>query len=200
LKRLPRFLLATTIVAAIPLHLGAAAAVSEDVPIRGGRAALAATFGIKPIPDRARFVSEFARLLHGLSDRKPMLPEVLAQQLRQSASGSGAGELVPIPLTAAVWSKAVFLRPVAPADLVIAILGDRQASLLCYGLAGLDDDCGVFSGTAGFHSVCACGGGGGIPTVLFRQSKQITRLLQRTLDTRRRYDTGGVAAPNVPVS
>ena len=133
-------MLATTIVAAIPLHLGAAAAVSEDVPIRGGRAALAATFGIKPIPDRARFVSEFARLLHGLSDRKPMLPEVLAQQLRQSASGSGAGELVPIPLTAAVWSKAVFLRPVAPADLVIAILGDRQASLLCYGLAGLDDE------------------------------------------------------------
>ena len=101
-----------------------------------------ATFDIHPIPDRARFVSEFARLLHGLSDRKPTLPEILAQQLRQSAAGaaSGASELVPVPLTAAVWSKAVFLRPVAPGDLVIEILGNRQASLLCYGLAALDDE------------------------------------------------------------
>lgn len=39
-----------------------------------------------------------------------------------------------------MWSKAVFLRPVAPGDLVIEILGNRQASLLCYGLAALDDE------------------------------------------------------------
>src|SRR5205814_6903738 len=68
-------------------------------------------------------------------------PEILAQQLRQSAAGaSGATELVPVPLTAAVWSKAVFLRAVAPGDLVVEILGNRQASLLCYGLAALDDE------------------------------------------------------------
>jgi hypothetical protein len=45
-----------------------------------------------------------------------------------------------VPLTAAVWSEAVFLRRVEAADLVVAILGDRQASFLCYGLAGLDDE------------------------------------------------------------
>ena len=144
MKRSLGFFLATTIVAAIPVqlvHPAATAAVSEDVPVSGGRAALARTFDIQPIPDRARFVSEFARLLHGLSDRKPTLPEILAQQLRQSAAGaSGATELVPVPLTAAVWSKAVFLRPVAPGDLVVEILGNRQASLLCYGLAALDDE------------------------------------------------------------
>ena len=139
-----RFFLVTTIVTAIPVqlvHPAAAATVSEDVAIPGGRAALAKTFDIDPIPDRARFVSELARLLHGLSDRKATLPEILAQQLRQSVAGSsGTSELVPVPLTAAVWSKAVFQRPVAPGDLVIAILGNRQASLLCYGLAGLDDE------------------------------------------------------------
>ena len=34
----------------------------------------------------------------------------------------------------------MFLRPVAPGDLVVEILGNRQASLLCYGLAALDDE------------------------------------------------------------
>jgi len=137
------FFLATTIVAAIslqPAYLAAATAVSEDVPVAGGRAALAAAFDISPIPDRARFVGEVARLLHGLSDRKATLPEILMQQLRQSAAAAtGTSELVPVPLTAAVWSKAIFLRPVAPADLVIEILANRKASLLCYGLAALDD-------------------------------------------------------------
>src|SRR5678815_4512272 len=90
LKRSLRFFLVTTIVTAIPVQLvhPAAAAVSEDVAVPGGRAALGKTFDIDPIPDRARFVSEFARLLHGLSDRKATLPEILAQQLRQSAAGA----------------------------------------------------------------------------------------------------------------
>jgi hypothetical protein len=34
----------------------------------------------------------------------------------------------------------VFLRPVAPGELVIGILANRRASLLCYGLAALDDE------------------------------------------------------------
>ena len=34
----------------------------------------------------------------------------------------------------------MFLRPVAPGDLAIEILGNRQTSLLCYGLTALDDE------------------------------------------------------------
>jgi hypothetical protein len=108
------------------------------VQLVAGREALAGAFGVQPVPDRARFVSEFARLLHGLPDRKPLPPEILRQQLRQIES-TAANELVPVPLTAAVWSKAVFLRTIAPRDLVVEILGDRKASLLCYGLSALDD-------------------------------------------------------------
>ena len=141
LNRLLRFLLATTIVATIPVSLAGAATPSEDVPVPGGRAALAAALGIHPVPDRARFVGELARLVHGLSDRNARDSEVLARELHLgAASAAEVDELVPVPLTAAVWSAAVFLRSVSPQDLVIAILGDRRAALLCYGLAALDDE------------------------------------------------------------
>jgi hypothetical protein len=49
-------------------------------------------------------------------------------------------EVVPIPLPAKVWSEAVFQRAVAVPGLVAAILGDRQAALLCHGLAALDEE------------------------------------------------------------
>jgi len=49
-------------------------------------------------------------------------------------------ELVPVPLTAALWSEAVLHRPVSPPDLFAAILAEPGASLLGHGLAGLDDE------------------------------------------------------------
>src|SRR5207244_3407335 len=42
-------------------------------------------------------------------------------------------DLVPVPLTADVWSSAVFHRKVTRDDLVAAIVSDRQASFLCHG-------------------------------------------------------------------
>src|SRR5262245_42478132 len=108
LERPLRFLLAATIVAAIPLRPAAAAPVSEDVPVPGGRAALAAALGVEPAPDRARFISEVARVVYGRTDRKPMSPEALGAELRRLASSDPrSGELVPVPLAADVWSDAV---------------------------------------------------------------------------------------------
>ena len=49
------------------------------------------------------------------------------------------GDLVPVPLTAELWSTAIFHRTVAPRELVAAIITDRSAALLCLGLASLDD-------------------------------------------------------------
>jgi hypothetical protein len=48
-------------------------------------------------------------------------------------------ESVPVPLTPKLWSAVVFQHDVAPRDLVAAILSDRNAALLCRGLASLDD-------------------------------------------------------------
>src|SRR5205085_2759010 len=48
-------------------------------------------------------------------------------------------DVIPVPLSADVWGDAIFHRRVARDELVMAILADRQASLLCHGLAALDD-------------------------------------------------------------
>ena len=51
-----------------------------------------------------------------------------------------ATETIPVPLTAKLWSDAIFGRPIAPAQLFGEILTDRRAALLAHGLAALDDD------------------------------------------------------------
>ncbi|MES1255036.1 MAG: hypothetical protein ABUS56_05475 [Acidobacteriota bacterium] len=132
-------LLCALLLAAYPARPAAAAAVSEDVPVPGGRAAVAAVLGLDPVPDRARFVSEAARLLYGRFDRRAEDADALALALGRLPA-SPAGELVPVPLTAAVWSGAIFHHPVKPAELVLAILRDRRAAFLCHGLAALDDE------------------------------------------------------------
>jgi hypothetical protein len=48
-------------------------------------------------------------------------------------------ETVPLPLSAAVWSDVIFERDVPPAEIFAAILADERATLLCHGLAALDD-------------------------------------------------------------
>jgi hypothetical protein len=48
-------------------------------------------------------------------------------------------DVVPVPLSAAVWSDAILQRKVPPVELFAAILADDRAVLLCHGLAGLDD-------------------------------------------------------------
>ena len=135
------FLLSTTIVAAFQVQPAAALDVSEDVPVPGGIAAVVRVLGVDQPIDRGRFVSELTRLLYGLPDRRTAVADALAQRIARLSSDAGAAaDLVPVPLTAGVWSTAVFHRPVGPADLIAAIIGDRQAALLCHGLAGLDDE------------------------------------------------------------
>jgi hypothetical protein len=138
-----------TIVAAFQLPLAAAGAVSDDVPVPGGTAAFAASLAIDPVPDRARFMFEVTRLVHDSSEiRNPATAAfllTLAQANKRdrrdrAAPEAGPADLVPVPLTAETWSSAVFRRKVAREELVAAIVADRAASLLCHGLAALDDE------------------------------------------------------------
>lgn len=142
LKRPLRFFLCATIVAAIQLPLAAAVVVSEDVPVPGGTEAIARAFGLDSVPDRARFAAEIARLAYNTPDpRNPFVEEWL-QHIRgaPTSAAPAAAELVPIPLTAAVWSDAVFHHRVSADALFQSIIADRQASLLCRGLTALDDE------------------------------------------------------------
>jgi hypothetical protein len=76
--------------------------------------------------------------------RKPSA-DLYLQTARQAAARGRAqtdtrpGDLVPVPLTADLWSTAIFHRTVSPRELVTTIVADRSAALLCLGLTSLDD-------------------------------------------------------------
>ena len=147
LQRRLAALLVATIVAALQAPLSAATTISQDIPVPGGTAGLASALGIDPVPDRGRFVAELTRLAYDAEGRNPTAALFL-QTLRQAVlkgqrvtiKSEGPTELVPLPLTADVWGNAIFRRRVAPEDLLFSIIADRQAALLCHGLATLDDE------------------------------------------------------------
>lgn len=115
----------------------------------GGIAALTGSLGIDPVPDRARFMHEVTRLVYEAPEIRSPAVAAFLQSLRQpgrrrstaeSRAAAGPGDVVPVPLTAELWSDAIFGRKIAPSSLVLAIVADRQASLLCHGLTRLDDE------------------------------------------------------------
>jgi hypothetical protein len=138
--------LCITIVAVFQLH-PAAATVSEDVPLPGGTAALAKALGIDPVPERGRFVYELTRILYNTPEGRRAAADAFLLALRQSVARAAHGvqvdtrpaETVPVPLTADVWSSAIFKRRMTPRELIPAILVDRSAAMLCLGLTALDD-------------------------------------------------------------
>jgi hypothetical protein len=120
---------------------------SEDVPVAGGLAALAAIAEVNPVPDRARFVSELARVIYSAPSVGPYSNEPIRRRIdaffaeaRQQPAASSDDQDVPVPLSAELWGKAVFHRQIDRRTVVGAILTDRSAALLCYGLSGLDDE------------------------------------------------------------
>jgi len=146
LKPVLRRLFCATIVAVFQLHPAAAAVVSEDVPVPGGTAALAQSLGIEQTPDRGRFMYEVTRLLYNTPEGRRPTADAFLQAVHQALArgrrldiDTRPGELVPVPLTADLWSSAIFQRKVAPRELVTAIIADRSAALLCLGLSVLDD-------------------------------------------------------------
>jgi hypothetical protein len=121
--------------------------VTEDVPVPGRLAALADLADVMPVPDRARFVAELARIIHSSPSTGPYSNEPVRRRIdaffadaRQQRAAGDADDVVPVPLTAALWSQAVFHRKVDRRDLVGAILTDRSAALMYYGLSGMDDE------------------------------------------------------------
>ena len=123
----------------------------------GGIVEFARAVGVRPAPDRGRFLFDLTRVLYG-SDIKPQIVPAVLQSLARlkprapdstgdgPATDDGGGgrtfddDLVPVPLTAELWSSTVFHRQVSRDDLVTAIVSDRQAALLCHGLLAMDDE------------------------------------------------------------
>ena len=149
-KRLLTVAIGVAIAACGTRAAAADAIVVQDAPVPGGTAAFAAAVGIDPAPDRARFMFELTRLIYDNPElRNPAVASFLAalnpgdRRSRMPAAiipNAGAPELVPVPLAADVWGRAIFHRRVTKDDLVAAIVSDRVAAFICHGLTTLDDE------------------------------------------------------------
>src|SRR5207253_35012 len=108
------FVTCITIVTAFQMRLVAAGSVTENVPVPGGTVAMARALDIAPTPERARFLAEAARLTHPSAESANMTRAKAASTLSRmnavaaARTAMAAAETVPIPLTVAVWSQAVF--------------------------------------------------------------------------------------------
>ena len=77
----------------------------------------------------------------GRSPKGRRVHDVLLNVL--NASPQATTDVVPLPLDPAIWRDVILQTPMSPAinaGLVSAILRDRRASLLYFGLASLDDE------------------------------------------------------------
>ena len=103
-------------------QLPAAAAPVEDVPVPPSVVALADRLGVDLEHERASFIADVARLLYTNIDTKP--PALGGSGVAASPNAQVVN--VPIPLPAAVWSRAIFRRSVLPNQLIVTILSDRR--------------------------------------------------------------------------
>jgi hypothetical protein len=129
-----------------------------DLPVPGGGAALYGVAGL-PAPSGPLSLLPLVRVLHGPTDaaaplakgaarnNTPKGADAIAAHLRAMAivhngsparAGQASHDLVPLPLSPGVWLDVVFKNRVKADGLLEAILLDRPAALLYYGLLSLD--------------------------------------------------------------
>lgn len=125
----------------------------EEMPVRGGTARLLRAAGVRASLDPSRAFLALVRALHGslpsrfsgartaglLSDLKTMSRTAEVGSGMPQDSGAEA-DLVPTLLPRTCWEQAVFGRRMSLEALAPAILADRGAALLYYGLFSLDDE------------------------------------------------------------
>lgn len=135
----------STIVAAFQLHLAAATpSVTTTVAVTPSVRVLAERAGMDPARERARFTAEIIRRVYSPppSRQQPTGVVVGAHEMLDP----GTPVRVEVPLSADVWSQAIFRRQIPEDELLATILADRRASLIAYGLLGTDDETLAFYG------------------------------------------------------
>jgi len=136
---MPRVLLwCITIVAAFPLQASAATPAITHVPVTPAVAALAERLGMDVSRDRGRFTPEIIRRIYSPPQSRRVPLEIPAAA--PSAADVAAAVKVDVPLSAEIWSSAVFRHAVSSELLLQTILVDRRAALVCRGLGAADDE------------------------------------------------------------
>jgi len=142
----PRTLLCITIVAAFQTSAAAAAPGLVEVTVPPYVIAVAESLGLDRAGDRAQLLQELIRLLYTPAEGRQSQPLDALRAPHTEASGDkGSSDSVdarltiPVPLGAKAWSR-ILRRDVSDSELVGAIVADRKAALLAYGLLGAGDE------------------------------------------------------------
>ncbi len=115
----------------------------ERMPIAGGTSALLQQCGIRASVDPARAMLVLVRAVHAstpVSESPPPPSTVVVSALQAARAKNLPAEEVPALLPLPVWQAHIFSRSIDAGNLASAIISDRRASLLYYGLFSLDDE------------------------------------------------------------
>lgn len=127
---------------AAPGHGSAFAAASAPSSpvflVPGGTPALLEAAGIRVPVEPERALLALIRHLHAGRSEPAQIDALIATASRQAPPGQA--EPVPALLPPDVWRRAIFGRDIPDERLAAAILRDREASFLYYGLFALDDE------------------------------------------------------------
>ena len=142
--RRPSWILALAWLAAC-LCWGAPAHAEDAWPLvtlPGGRATLLPSLGLAADLPRAMVIARSSGRSTPLRDARGRLHVALRRTSRRRRPEGD--ETVPLPMPLEFWQKHVVGRAVPERELLGAILSDRRASLICYGLLGVDAETRAF--------------------------------------------------------
>lgn len=122
-------------VCAVAAPARAAAPDWAMVSLPGGRAGLLPRLGLATDVPTAIVIGELIRVVH--ASREPDNAALDAVRRYFAAPPEGAAEPIPVPLSPSMW-RDLLGKSVTDGRLVGALLQDRRAALLCYGLLQLD--------------------------------------------------------------
>src|SRR5688572_22775598 len=122
-------------VCAVAVPARAAAPDWGMVSLPGGRAGLLPRLGLATDVPTAIVIGELIRVVH--ASREPDNPALDVVRRYFAAPPEGAAEPIPVPLSPSMW-RDLLGKGVSESHLVGALLQDRRAALLCYGLLQLD--------------------------------------------------------------
>ena len=105
------------------------------VSLPGGRAGLLPRLGMAPDVPVAIVVGELIRVVHASSERENAALDTVRRYF--ASPPRSPAELVPVPLPVSMW-RDLLGNAVTDLNLVSALLQDRRAAMLCYGLLQLD--------------------------------------------------------------
>jgi hypothetical protein len=110
------------------------ASVRLPVPVE----TLAGTLGLATADPSLLLLQAVRQIFDGPDARSRGVRDAVTAALREPAVASGT--MVPLPMGAAIWQERILETPASPDGVVTAILTDRRAALLYYGLSGLDEE------------------------------------------------------------